>query len=154
MNVSMIEYLTTLNQQKNHSFTRIYNSCPISEKVSLSTMLCMWMIYKNEGGCSATDLRTMSCYDKSLISRMLSDLQENGYIIRNPEDDGKKRGMRYILSDQGVNVVEDMQESFLKFTDKISEDIPKEDLRTFLDVSVKLIGNIENYAKQLESKNL
>lgn len=152
MNVSMIEYLTTLSLQKNRSFARIYSFYPISKKLSFSSMLCMGMINSREGGCSATDLKSMSCYDKALISRMLSDLQDNGYIVRNPEDDNKKRGMRYILSDEGRMIAEKMTAMFIRFSHDISDDIPKEDLKTFLEVSAKLIENMVRYEKELEDK--
>lgn len=152
MNVSMLDYLTTLSLQKNRSFARIYSFYPISRKLSFSSMLCMGMINSREGGCSATDLKSMSCYDKALISRMLSDLLDNGYIARNPEDDNKKRGMRYILSDEGRSIVEEMTDIFVRFSNEISENIPKEDLKTFLEVSAKLIENMGRYAKELEDK--
>ena len=152
MNVSMLDYLTTLSLQKNRSFARIYSFYPISKKLSFSSMLCMGIIYSREGGCSATDLKSMSCYDKALISRMLSDLQDNGYIVRNPEDDNKKRGMRYILSDEGRMIAEKMTAMFIRFSHEISDDIPKEDLKTFLEVSAKLIENMVRYEKELEDK--
>ena len=148
----MIEYLTTLSLQKNRSFARIYSFYPISKKLSFSSMLCMGIINSREGGCSATDLKSMSCYDKALISRMLSDLQDNGYIVRNPEDDNKKRGMRYILSDEGRIIAEKMTAMFIKFSHDISDDIPKEDLKTFLEVSAKLIENMVRYEKEMEDK--
>lgn len=152
MNVSMLDYLTTLSLQKNRSFARIYSFYPISKKLSFSSMLCMGIINSREGGCSATDLKSMSCYDKALISRMLSDLQDNGYIVRNPEDDNKKRGMRYILSDEGRMIAEKMTAMFIRFSHDISDDIPKEDLKTFLEVSAKLIENMVRYEKELEDK--
>ncbi|SEL09008.1 MarR family winged helix-turn-helix transcriptional regulator [Ruminococcus albus] len=154
MDRSLLENLAGLMIQKGHYFARIYSCIPASKELNMSSAVCLGIINGTEGGCSATELKEMSCYDKALISRMLTDMQNDGYIIRNPEDKDKQRGMRYIPSEKGKILGDMLSAEFLKISSEVSKDIPKEDLKTFYEVSCKLINNLDEYAGELESVKL
>ena len=47
-----------------------------------------------------------------------------------------------------------LSEVFLKISSEVSKDIPKEDLKTFYEVSCKLINNLGEYAGELERVKL
>lgn len=154
MERSLLEQLAALMIQKSHSFARIYSCIPASKELNISSAVCLGIINGIEGGCSATELKEMSCYDKALISRMLTDMQNDGYIIRNPEDKDKQRGMRYIPSEKGRILGDMLSAEFLKISSEVSANIPKEDLVKFYEVSCKLINNLGEYARNLESVRL
>lgn len=151
MDRSLLEQLAALMIQKTHSFARIYASIPASKELNISSAVCLGIINGIEGGCSATELKELSCYDKALISRMLTDMQNDGYIIRNPEDKDKQRGMRYIPSEKGKILGDMLSAEFLKISSEVSKDIPKEDLVKFYEVCCKLINNLGEYSRELET---
>lgn len=154
MDRSLLENLAALMIQKGHYLARIYACVPASKELNISAAVCLGIINGIEGGCSATELKEMSCYDKGLISRMLTDMQNDGYIVRNPEDKDKQRGMRYIPSEKGKMLGDMLSAEFLKISSEVSKNIPKEDLVKFYEVSCKLINNLGEYARDIESVKL
>ena len=152
MDRSLLEKLSALMIQKNHYFAKIYSCCPSSDKLNISSVVCLGLLNSKEGGCSATELKEMSCYDKGLISRMLTDMQNGGYIIRNPEDMGKQRGMRYIPSEIGKELADKLSAEFIIISSEVSKNIPVEDLEKFYEVCCKLISNLGDYARDIESE--
>lgn len=151
MDRSLLEQLAALMIKKGHYFARIYSCVPASKELNMSSAVCLGIINGIEGGCSATELKEMSCYDKALISRMLTDMQNDGYIVRNPEDKDKQRGMRYIPSENGKILGDMLSAEFLEISSEVTKGIPMEDLAKFYEVSCKLINNLGEYAATLES---
>ena len=114
------------------------------------SIMCIRLITVSESGLSASELGSIFVYDKALISRTLRDLQERGYICRNPEDEGLSRGYRMVLTEKGRELAENMSAAISELTAEVSADIPQSDIEVFYNTSVRLSENLVKYAKEIQ----
>lgn len=150
METELLEKISLLMMRKNQSIKRLYGT--YNTEMKLSSAACLFILKNREGGCSAKELRDNVCYDKAFISRTLSELQSEGYIVRNPDDYDKQRGFRYMLSEKGVRFTEELRSHYSDLREASERNISKEDLAIFFRVSQQLIENIGNLAEEREKK--
>ena len=97
-------------------------------------IMCILQLAKSEIGLSSAELSRVCGVDKAFISRITSELMEKNYISR---DIGPKQGKyktKFLLTDEGVqiyNIINDLLSEFIK---KISKNTPLRKLETFYDV--------------------
>ncbi len=114
------------------------------------SIMCIRLISVSESGLSASELGSIFVYDKALISRTLRDLQERGYICRNPEDEGLSRGYRMVLTEKGRELEARMSEAIGKLSLAVSAGIPQSDIEVFYNTSIRLSENLVKYAEEMK----
>jgi DNA-binding MarR family transcriptional regulator len=94
------------------------------------------LFIKENEEVTATDiLENFKSVNKSTLSEILNNLEKNGYIARQEaKDDSRKKIIA--LTDKSLIVVEELKENFDLVSDKVLEDISKEEyeqLKNLLD---------------------
>ncbi len=89
---------------------RIYKSIQKIKKHHMNSLglkgthvMCIYFLASNPKGLTAADLCNICQEDKAGISRILSDLEANGYICYNTPPDTKRYRARAILTKKGLN---------------------------------------------------
>ena len=90
---------------------------------------CLIRLGRSVEGLTGTELSEICEVDKSLISRVLSDLIENGFATY--EKTEKIYRKRIQLTDRGRAVVDEMRDVMDASVDAIRNDVTEEDLDAF-----------------------
>ena len=94
---------------------------------------CIYYLSKNPEGLSNVQLSELSGNDKAAISRSMNFLMINGFVELSAEDDSKKYGRRYILTDKGKEAADKVNSRVEAVVNEVSKNIDKEDGRIFYD---------------------
>ena len=110
----------------------------------------MWLykLLKHNNGLTASELAAESMIDRSLISRELASLAEDGYITIDSQ--GKKRGYnsRIKLTEKGKEAANSIATTAYNTQEAIREGVTDQDLVIFYTTLEKLCANFE----KLENK--
>ena len=117
---------------------------------SVKKVHTMWLykLLKRENGLTASELAAESMIDRSLISRELASLAEDGYITIDSQ--GKKRGYnsRIKLTEKGKEAANSIATTAYNTQEAIREGVTDQDLVIFYTTLEKLCANFE----KLENK--
>ena len=108
---------------------------------------CFFRICEDEKGLSSTELSEACGVDKAFISRITAELVSEGYIEKDPNSKGIIYKRKYILTEKGVSVYNDLKSTLASITAKASDQIPREKLETFDEVLNILDKNIMSSLK-------
>lgn len=105
-----------------------------------------------EKGTPSTSLGPKMGMEATSLSRILKTMEEKGLIIRkkNPQDG---RSVLLHLTDFGKEMRDFSKGVVLRFDDAVKENVPEEDLKTFIRVAntiMELIGNKKIYNKEVQ----
>jgi DNA-binding MarR family transcriptional regulator len=110
----------------------------------------MWLykLLKHKNGLTASELAAESMIDRSLISRELAGLAEDGYITIDSQ--GKKRGYnsRIKLTEKGRQIADVIAKTAYEAQCAIGEGVSDEDLVVFYRTLEKLCSNFEKLEKE------
>ena len=98
-------------------------------------------------GLTAAEIATVSMIDKSLVSREIAALMQDGYIeMRGAE--GKKRSYnaRLVLTESGVALAKRIASEVARIQGAVSEDISPNELSAFYSTLEKLHGKFMGIA--------
>ena len=121
----------------------IFTNC----KLNLNFAMCIIIINRTDGGMSASGICDRCGFDKAQVSRILREMTDEGYIVRNPDDDELKRGYRYLLTDKGKQLIMEMEHDMDCITEYFIGDIPKENIDIFFSVLVQIHERISSFAE-------
>ncbi len=147
---SVIDMFSVLIVQNNRSLQKIYSELLGDFGLKISDVACLMIIRHNVCGCSATAMRDATCYDKALISRMLAEMQEKGLVCRNPDDEDRQRGMRFILTEKGLDITHRIDRLSMLISQEIEKDIAKDELERFCLTGSKLTDNLRRLSEDPE----
>lgn len=90
-------------------------------------------------GLTAAEIAAVSMIDKSLVSREIATLKQDGYIAT-LGGEGKKRGYnaRLVLTERGVELAKRISDEATRVQDAVSEGISEEELSAFYATLEKL----------------
>lgn len=134
-----------VNSHKN--MQKLLNDCFAPLDLKCAAAFCLRLIKNSENGLSASELSSMSGYDKALISRTCSELKERELIVRNPEDSGIIRGYRFILTEKGNEIIGQMDVAISEITQKLTHGISKESLEIFYNTAAQMAENVIGLSK-------
>ena len=92
---------------------------------------CLYYLSKYKEGLSNARLAELTGVDKAAISRTSNRLIKNGYVTVSPEDDEKKYGKRYVLTDKGTVAAEAINQKVGFVVEEAGKNISSEERAVF-----------------------
>lgn len=109
----------------------------------------LYLLRMHPEGLSASQLATAGKSDRSLVSRELDFLLEQG-IVRTGEGSGRRRyGWKLELTEKGEALAETISLVANEVQDRVSRDIDPRELENFYKILHTLSENFERLAKEL-----
>lgn len=114
----------------------------------------VYRLYKHPEGLTAAEIAAVSMVDRSLVSREIEMLKENGYVVY--EQTGRKRNYnsRITLTDSGVELAKKIQVEALEVQEAVGKGISADELETFYSVLEKIYLNFSSMANDRHSAAL
>lgn len=116
-----------------------------------SHVMVLYILGRTPDGLTPAELSDASSVDKALISRIISELTEKGFVTTAPSG-GKRYKARLLLTTEGRNVANYIASAVSTIQQKVSGDIPKEDLEIFYRTLFILQTNFRNLAEEGETQ--
>lgn len=101
-------------------------------------MGCLLRINQSGKGMTVTELARESQTDKALISRVIKELMNDGFVNTN----GNGYNKRYVLTDESKKIVSDIAGDVGEYMAKARLGISEEDMQKFYEVLATLTQNI------------
>ena len=122
-----------------------------TEKFGLrgSHVMCVFYLARHKDGLTLTEICEKTGDDKAAVSRNLSFLQENGYIVLE-EDNSKKYKRPYLLTDKGREVSAQLDEIIVGAVDRIGTGLTIEERESFYFSFGKIAHNLNMFCSELE----
>lgn len=109
----------------------------------------LYLLRMHPEGLSASELAAAGKSDRSLISRELDSLLSQG-IVRTREGSGQRRyGWKLELTEKGEALAERISQVAVEVQNRVSRDIPHEELESFYRTLGILSENFDRLAKEL-----
>lgn len=113
-------------------------------------LMCMIHIYRTEDGLTPTEISRTCAIDKAFVSRITYDLTERDLITFNERfSDGRKYKQKYILTDKGVAIIEEIKLLVDKVIGNIYDCVSVEELKCFYKVLDAINANINASADEI-----
>lgn len=110
-----------------------------------SHLMCMVQIGISPEGLTPTELAIECNFDKAFVSRILADLIYRKFIKVNEKyNDGRKYKQKFILSEDGIAVISEINVLIRKIADNVIEKVSKSDLETFYKILMIISENINS----------
>ena len=101
-------------------------------------MGCLLRINQSGKGMTVTELARESQTDKALISRVIKELMNDGFVTAN----GNGYNKRYVLTDESKEIVSDIVGDVGEYMAKARLGISEEEMQKFYEVLATLTQNI------------
>lgn len=124
-----------------------------TEKFGLrgSHVMCMFYLARHKEGLTLTEICEKTGDDKAAVSRILSFLQENDYIILE-ENESKKYKRPYLLTEKGKEVASQLDEIIVSAVDRIGTGLTIDEREGFYLSFGKIAKNLDMFCKELEEE--
>lgn len=110
---------------------------------------CLCRLAECPEGLTQGELAELETMDKAQVSRVLRELEEKGYAVR--EDGAGAYRRRYRLTPLGVATTEEMERILLSLNRFVSRDIPEQDLEVFYRTMHTIAKNIARAEALMEA---
>ncbi len=121
-------------------------------------LMCMVQIENSKEGLTPTEIARQCYIDKAFVSRITNDLTELSFIkINDKFNDGRKYKQKYILTEKGYGVMEEIKEIIDKVIINIRETVSDDELKCFykvLDVINSNINSIDLVPMEATNQNI
>lgn len=101
---------------------------------------CLCRLAEAPQGMTQGELSRLEMMDRAQVSRVLRDLEDTGYAVREAGDKAYKH--RYRLTARGEETTREMEAILLALNRYVSRDIPDEDLAVFYRTMTIIAENI------------
>lgn len=135
------------------SFEKVLKDIKKKEKSYMSEyglrsvhMGCLLRIMQSEKGMTITQLAKASGTDKALISRVIKELTQDGFVTTKTAGEDKTYNKKYYLTEKGANIASDINEDIGGYMEDAREGIPDDEMQRFYDVLAILTKNISEIA--------
>ena len=109
----------------------------------------LYLLRMHPEGLSASQLAAAGKSDRSLVSREMDTLLEQG-IVRTRESSGRRRyGWKLELTEKGEALAETISQVAIEVQDRVSRDIDRQELESFYKTLRILSANFEDLAREL-----
>jgi DNA-binding MarR family transcriptional regulator len=109
--------------------------------------MVVYILGRTPGGLTPAELSEASSVDKALISRIISELTEKGFVTTAPSG-GRRYKARLLLTEEGRKVADYIADAVSDIQKKVSGNIPAEDLEVFYRTLFTLQTNFRNLAEE------
>lgn len=100
-----------------------------------------------KNGLNSTQLADACGVDKSFISRITSELENDNYIVRDKNSNGNIYKSKFVLTEKGEMVTKVIQEKVSKIVLEVGGSIPDHKKKTFYEVLTTFDENIVKVLK-------
>ena len=148
---SFILLIDAIHKSINKIKTDIAPGCAIK---SVHTMW-LYELLRNPEGLTATEIAAKTMIDRSLVSREISALMHEGFVMCDCPKGKRNYNSHIALTDKGSVLAEQIAESALKIQNQASRNVTPEELNVFYSVLERLYNNIEEISNKkapLEAK--
>ena len=116
-----------------------------TERMGLKANYVMYMYYlgKNPQGLTAKELCKLCIEDKAAVSRAIVDLTEKGFVEPAETDSGRKYRTRIILTSEGKEINNRLNEVIAKAVSKASRSLNEAERENFYRVFSCITDNLE-----------
>jgi DNA-binding MarR family transcriptional regulator len=115
-----------------HAISRMYNQGTLETGITASSGFVLLNI-DSENGTPATKIAPMMGMEARSLTRMLKNMQDNGWIFKQPDPiDG--RSVRIFLTDLGKEKRQLSREAVILFNKKVREQVTDSQLQNFFSV--------------------
>lgn len=125
-----------------HAISRMYNVQANQHGFTTSTGFVLLNINQQEG-VPATKIAPKLGLESRSLTRILKSMEEDGLIYRQA-DKQDKRSVRIFLTEKGLQKREISRQAVFAFNQKVSEQIPPQELDTFFKVITQINRMIDN----------
>lgn len=153
--VSMIhrfENLTTGISQIYKSIQRIKKHEMHSFGLKGTHVMCLYFLGSHPDGLTAADLCNLCKEDKAGISRIMSDLEERGFISYGHSQDKKRYRAKAYLTSIGKKQASKVKDLILRATIEGGKGITEEERAVFYRVLFLISDNLAQVCNELESE--
>ena len=116
----------------------------------------LYELYVHPEGLTASELASRAMISRSLISREIENLLENGYIQMQKNSKGKR--MNYnahiTLTEKGVNLAQNISKKGMEVQSRVNQGISEEDLIIFYSTLEKLQNNLRSISEEWEKNGI
>lgn len=116
-----------------------------------SHVMVIYLLGRSPHGLTPVELAESGSVDKALISRIITELTEKGFVTTNPSD-GKRYKARLMLTPTGKEAADYIASVINDVQKQVSGDIPKEDLAVFYRVLFTLQDNFRNLVNESDAE--
>lgn len=113
-------------------------------------LMCMVQIFCHEDGLTSTEIARTCAIDKAFVSRITADLVDRKFVMYNEKyNDGRKYRQKFVLTEEGMKVMAEIDEVVGKVIAKIYDQISEEELKNFYKILEVLNNNINLATEEL-----
>ena len=114
------------------SIFRLKSKCMSKYGLSSTHTLCLRALYENTEGLTKSEISEICEIDKAQTTRIMSELVDNKYVVS--DTTGKAYNRKFALTELGVKITEEINETVAEIVKYVDEGIPKEDIEHFYSV--------------------
>ena len=144
------ETFTILIAKISRNIRKIKNQEMAEYNLRSSHISCLYYLYSSEG-LTATDLCERCEEDKATISRSLEYLENNGYLIREPEFAKRYKGP-LVLTEKGKEAGKKIADKIKSVLDEISTGLTEEERIAFYRSLNIISDGLETICNRLNEK--
>lgn len=104
----------------------------------------LYQLYRHESGMTAAEIASVSMVDRSLVSREIEHLMEEGLIASTER--------RYTLTDRGRELTSEILDIMLEVQNAVDDGITEEELSAFYQTLEKLNDNFSRLVEKRKRK--
>ena len=112
-----------------------------------SHVMVLYLLGRAPQGMTPVELAESGSVDKALISRIINELTEKGLVITK-QAEGRRYKIGLVLTPDGQKIAEYIASVVSEMQQKVSGNIPAEDMETFYRVLFTLQDNFQAIAEQ------
>ena len=141
----------TLVVSAQRSVTRLKGHYMASYGLGSTHTTCIRKLHETRGGLNRTQLAEYCELDKAQVSRIVSELCEKGFTTEEKTGSGYKR--KVTLTEEGDRIARDIDKIILEINDRVSGEIPKEQIEAFYSVFGTICDNLKVAEQTSENKS-
>ena len=105
-------------------------------------MGCLLRIKQSEKGMTVTQLAKVSNTDKALISRVIKELTQDGFVSTKTAGEDKNYNKKYRLTEKGEKIATDINEDMGSYMARARVGVSEEEMLRFYETLALLSKNI------------
>jgi DNA-binding MarR family transcriptional regulator len=131
------------------NIARMYNF--EAEHYGLSVSAAFLLLHVDDEGTQVTQLAPLLGMEASSMTRLLNNVESNGWIERRRDNNADRRAVKIHLTEQGKMARSVAKEKVKHFNQLVADKVGDSDLQVFFKV-IDQIGDLIHHSPQLESQ--
>ena len=125
------EHFAQMLSTASKSIFRLKSKCMSKYGLSSTHTLCLRSLYENSEGLTKSEIADNCQIDKAQITRIMGELVEKDYVS---SDSRKTYNCKFFLTESGMQITEEINETVDAIVKYVNSEIPKEDIEHFYSV--------------------